>query len=1301
MWTITRYLAWFTSQVRIESKSGYLDIAKYSEGFLIPILNQIFDKKFVKLEYIKVNYPAIDLGSADKSISIQVTSEKGFGKIKKTLSKFINKKEFEKFTEIYHLVINEDYSPSKTDSDISKHVIKEFNKLKPKIDPSFKFLLNKHLINITKLRALIEEKCKVEQLEEIKNYLERQYGKVTSLPTFQDMLIPYEIAFEAQLNVTNKNLPHQFHSPFFGRTDDVDKVDTFINNSNRNILAIVSDGGYGKTRLVIELFKKYNGIDSNTEAYLLNEVAFKSLDFAIQLKTQKNVLILFDDAHKKPEILNDIIRVAESLPNVKVILTIRKNALSETLKSISTHNRIMDTIELNRLSYEETQLLFKSQLKGLNNLEIRKMSQDSRGVPLVILGLCQNVLNGKHQSNLSEEENFVEFVSEIKEEVISEIHSKFYVSKEKINKTIQLISLFSPIGNTSSEIEELARLNSMEPEETSLIIDYLNDYGFVDRKYEISIKPDPYSDTIFLNSARRLIYLFENDISIFNDRLMRNLMVVDESPRLNLDVDSLLFEFVSSFKNKPVDSNEDIRLLESNLITLKTFAYKKPKICFTAVNYLIIDKIDSKQFWSISQNNSLLTANFNSVHNSIVTILSIVALNTKENIEFELIYNLMLLYLSKNNSSKIFTSVFRYRMYDFKEYGYQNESAFIRQDFLIAKLISRVDNEELTIDLFEHIISCCQIVLSTEFSGENNYDRFNQSFMFGNYYVISNNLINQIRENAIKLLIRVYKEKRYLKESLECFSQLTKFIFYMAKTNNDRYQINKKAELEIIITFLNEISEDSPSVIERSSILKNLRVYERRDWETDHFEVINDLINKFEKVENPKDQLKLVFLDDYFLVKNKIDEIIENIAGQYKNWDLFFQDIVEIRLETQNEGWTNFHEILNLIIDKYADKAKLLFDHIIDKHPNLICDYATLIKANYKDEEYFYGIIDRIWSLEYEWSKNTVVWMLSFGRNQDSSFYKESDLEFIESAMVDKLPLTIKNVVYSLPQFMSVAPAKVIRLLSQIAKLDNYKGEKEKLIYTLFTKDDLLEENKDLIKDFIFNATLDIPHDAHYFGKVLFFLESKFDINTLHSYLINRVNFLEKEGRYFSISIDRYYNNPDKSEVQNEVDFLRIVKWYANLETKNEYTHKKLVEYLSPSKLKTSEFRNGFQDLVSEAKDDSGILVSLFEAIDTSRYESYILKFKISMISELCEKINFSHDELIRMFTSKFIYNSGLKSKSTKGAFPSDLRKQSLLEDCIEKMKMHQSVKNVLLYSLERVKSAIKKDSIDDEVALW
>ena len=63
---------------------------------------------------------------------------------------------------------------------------------------------------------------------------------------------------------------------------DIKKLDDFIKDSDKDVFAIISDGGYGKTRLVVELFNKYATEEGEFEAFLLNESAFQCLDFAVK-----------------------------------------------------------------------------------------------------------------------------------------------------------------------------------------------------------------------------------------------------------------------------------------------------------------------------------------------------------------------------------------------------------------------------------------------------------------------------------------------------------------------------------------------------------------------------------------------------------------------------------------------------------------------------------------------------------------------------------------------------------------------------------------------------------------------------------------------------------------------------------------------------------------------------------------------------------------------------------------------------------------------------------------------------------
>lgn len=1299
LWEITKYLAWFTSQVKIENKNGNFDINKYAEGFLIPILDEIYKRNFERLEHIKQNYPAIDLGSKDNQISMQVTSETGYDKIKNTLTKYIENELFSTFSELYHLVIDEDYKTLKTNKDISDHVKKELSKLDLSPLPKLDFFIEKHLLNISKLRGLIEKKCDIDQLKTIRDYLEKQYGKVTTLPYFDDILIPYQVAFKTQLDEENRNLPNQFHTPFFGRVSDIEKLDDFINDNEKDVFALISDGGYGKTRLVVEIFKKYK---DEFEAFLLNESAFQCLDFAEQLKTDKKVLILFDDAHNRPEILNDVIGVAQRLDNVKVILTLRKAVYFDTIKTVSSHRRSFETLELNKLSYEETQELFNSQLPSLKGFEIKKLSEESRGVPIVILGLCQVTLKGKYKTELSEEANFIQFVKEIKEQAILDIHQKYYVDKEKINKTIQLISFFSPIKNTPEEISELARINNIDNEETSLIIDYLHEYEFINKRHEISIKPDPYSDTILLDSAQRLKYLLQNDLGSFIDRLIRNLVEVEQSQRLDLSIDNLLSEFISSFKNKSLETRDEIKLLESNLDTLKSFTYKKPQVCFLAVNHLITSQFENNDFWKDDDKATIFSNSFKNIHESIQLILSIIAINTHKISEFDSIYELLNQYVNHKTKSEIFNYVFRYRIYDFFEYGYRPLKPCERQQYLINKLKYRFKHEELNNELFNHILDSCQTILINEFEGENHYDKYTHSFSIGRHRVIANNTVEDLRKDALNLLIGIYNLKRHTSESQKCLTQLIRILFYMVKPRQNEYQLNQNKEIEIVIEFLKGLLKTQPSIFERSSIIKQVKLFKRKELKEEYLEISQGLLILAENVETNKEKLELVFYDEYFSIRNNIKEILEKILKEYNDWDIFFHDLVNIKSSISNSEFSNFHEIKSHLISNYPNESKALLEFVYAKYPKLICDFSTLIKANYKDSDYFYETINKIWTLEYDCVKGSVLWMLTSGRNNDVEFYKESDLDFVEYVTQNNLLQSLWSISFTIPKYMSIAPRRTIDLISQILKISENNRENEHLIHALFKDKELLKKNAELIKAFIFKETLTIPLDSFYFDESLFFLEDNFGFDCLFDYLKERVSMLEKDNNYFSLSLHKHYNNPNKDKTQAELDFLKVINWFAGLPDKNEYLHKRIVEFLRPLQLISLEFSDGFKQLVIDSKGDKTRIIDLFNALDVYENKSEnIIKLTIEIANELCNKFEFDDNELAQIVGFDFIHNLGMKTGSAGDPFPQDLNKKDELNIYLEKYDMHSRIKDIFLYALKKVDKDIERDRLRDIDEEW
>ncbi len=80
------------AEIKFNTKLGYYDINKISEGLSAKLLNAIFDYQLVDLEKEKKDYPAIDLGDdIHDKIAFQVTSRTDFKKFKGNIETFIKK----------------------------------------------------------------------------------------------------------------------------------------------------------------------------------------------------------------------------------------------------------------------------------------------------------------------------------------------------------------------------------------------------------------------------------------------------------------------------------------------------------------------------------------------------------------------------------------------------------------------------------------------------------------------------------------------------------------------------------------------------------------------------------------------------------------------------------------------------------------------------------------------------------------------------------------------------------------------------------------------------------------------------------------------------------------------------------------------------------------------------------------------------------------------------------------------------------------------------------------------------------
>ncbi len=94
-------------QVKMRNTINLYDINIIAEDFYKDLLNIVYDYNLYNLNTVDKNAPSIDLADDKEKLSIQITSDNTSTKIKKTIEKFIEKKQYQKYDKLKVLILTE------------------------------------------------------------------------------------------------------------------------------------------------------------------------------------------------------------------------------------------------------------------------------------------------------------------------------------------------------------------------------------------------------------------------------------------------------------------------------------------------------------------------------------------------------------------------------------------------------------------------------------------------------------------------------------------------------------------------------------------------------------------------------------------------------------------------------------------------------------------------------------------------------------------------------------------------------------------------------------------------------------------------------------------------------------------------------------------------------------------------------------------------------------------------------------------------------------------------------------------
>lgn len=1130
----------------------------------------------------------------------------------------------------------------------------------------------------------VQNQEKLTKIISIERHLEKLVNDIGNIvfentPINKDFLLPYQEAFKKQLLPSAKNLPLYFNNHFYGREKEFQELDYLVKYSNSTI-AVIAGGGYGKTRFSIEYFKKLlvSGENYNVLVLISNDIS--TIDLNSKIEESKQNLILIDDAHKRTEILNELITFCNRRDNVKLLLTIRENVLSDTLNSIPTHNRKIEPIELKRISYTDSQKIIRSLIKGIPEIDIKKLAEKSKGVPIVILGICESIVT-KGNASLNDDMSFLQFVREVKKQAINDIHNKHSIEREKINKTIELISVFSPLNNLESEIKLIAEYNSLSFEETDLIINYLIETNLVYKHYnEISIKPDPYSDIYLLDASFRIKHLLEKkEINQFIDRIIRNIVELENSDNLKYEPYSILIDFIKSFKKKRINDFNDVKSINRNVKTLGYFAYKKPDVCVEAISNLISANEDNPEFWRNKTN----------LDESISNVLAISALNTDSKDTLEDIYSILSLYEKHMKGGNNFKNIFRFRIYDFREFNFSPKAPLLRQQFLLNKIRLETNTDSISKVDLETQLNLFEILLSLEYDGESHMDNYDSTYYYSKAYVPCNQQTKQLRLSALELILQIHNRFNEVLDTYLAFEMLIDILFFTIKRNSELEEFNQAHEVDFVLTSIENLIDSQDALKERGIILRKLRLFELREYKEEYTDRMEKFFRKVKRVESLKSRLHLLIIDDYYyLMKNgKIE--FNKIVSDYANWDELIIDLITFCEYLKPTYKEQFQETLNFIISDHPEKAKILLDKVINTKPELVGDFASLVRANFTNTVYFYETIEKIKKVEIESNKHVVLWMLIFGRNQDFNYLKKEDLKYFKTYLNKKDIRYFNNIGYGFPFYLKVAPEETIEIIKKVIKISEHNNLPENVLFSFFNNKFLFDENPLLVKEFIFDFTLGFGMDKHFMSNVYPFLEDKFGFEILLDYLIKKHQYLSDREYFSDFKPVSNYGTSETKKEDEDLNFIIGLKHFA-LGTKKVTLG--ILRFLKPQKRCSQHLLDELEKVMLDYLDEKEKIIRFCEGLSIFESESKnenLLSFFIRISSMLLEQTELNSDDLIRIFSREFTYNLGSKSGRPGEPFPIDIMRKKILKQFLEIPDLKIQLKEYFEKVLETVERAI------------
>ena len=416
------------------------------------------------------------------------------------------------------------------------------------------------------------------------------------LNSFRDSDLPvflsWEDMFQNQIAEKNKLLRYDYET--FGRENEINHFQTFVQDPEKRLLMVYGNGGIGKTKLAIE-FAKIVERDYTDYEPLFVQMAGDSFESALaDIPPNRPYIFFVDDAHDFIDNLGGIKIVLNSrgYSESKAVLITRKpfkTFLEDSFRTALPDNAV-DALEIGKLSLERTKEFIHTHTRIPDNAILAGLAKIARDTPLIAVMMIDLINEDISPLKDLTKDKLIELTFE---SYLNDSLKKYPESSERRRKLLEWLSGIAPIDIEDNQIrDKLAEILKVEPYEVERYRDDLKTDGLL---FQYGAKQRVFPDALSDYILRKACFLSNGRPSSFHKNLLKEFLplfpvkvVINLARVENIAGEkNLLDEHVDSLKTQAREGDNFVRM--DTLEQMSGISYFRPDDAIDIFNIILDD----------------------------------------------------------------------------------------------------------------------------------------------------------------------------------------------------------------------------------------------------------------------------------------------------------------------------------------------------------------------------------------------------------------------------------------------------------------------------------------------------------------------------------------------------------------------------------------------------------------------------------------------------------------------------------------------------------------------------------------